>query len=101
MTVIEVAAPQGCPRGLAAEMLAAGTPAQVGAALGDSMSLNVLLRLLPRVLKAGGVADIFSEDFWKHNPPTGRLPEAVLSLYASATGSASAVPALPSTAVWT
>ncbi len=48
-------------------MLASGVPRKhIGHAIGNDMSLNVVYRLLPRVLPAAGVVDARNEDKWKH-----------------------------------
>jgi hypothetical protein len=80
MTVHEMAALQGVPRNILDRMLATTqTPADVGAALGDAMSINVLMRILPRALASAGlIADGQCTDIWKSSTAiAGVMPDAL------------------------
>ncbi len=81
MNTIEVGALQGFPKAWVSSMVAATSAGAVGKALGDSMSLNVMLRLLPRAALAAGLVKKTCPDFWEDIPATGHLPEAVLKKY--------------------
>lgn len=86
-SVVEMGALQGLPEDAvncmieAADKVANSGSAAVGQALGDSMSLNVLMRLLPRVLLSAGLVTQLPVDAWaRFTSTTGKLPEAVLAL---------------------
>ena len=49
----------------------------VGAAFGDAMSINVLMRVVPRALYAAGLIQRLPFDIWARRPPAeGILPDA-------------------------
>jgi DNA (cytosine-5)-methyltransferase 1 len=58
---------QGWPTPYIRRMLSSGVAHKhIGHAIGNGMSLNVVYRLLPRVLLAAGLVDARHEDKWKH-----------------------------------
>ncbi len=57
---------------------AAGDTSKVGRALGDAMSINVLMRLVPRALWCAGLIDALPLDVWSRTPPrSGMLRDAL------------------------
>lgn len=82
MTIYEIGAFQGVPSWVIDRFLRKGiTKAQLGRALGDAMSLNVLMRVLPRALRAGGLLPNWvPSDVWSRTSSLRgqRLPDAVL-----------------------
>ena len=57
---------------------AGGDTSKVGRALGDAMSINVLMRILPRALWSAGVIDALPLNIWSRKPPrSGILPDAL------------------------
>jgi len=52
----------------------------VGRAFGDAMSMNVLMRVLPRALRSAGYIQQLPPDRWADIPKIGRLPDAVYRL---------------------
>ena len=78
MNVYEVAGFQGFPRFVTTELLQDLTPDKLGQAFGDAMSLNVLLRILPRALIAAGLVkpEDCHEDCFAVFPKAGKLPDA-------------------------
>ena len=80
MQVVEMARLQGLPSSLAREFLDAvgGDEKLVGQGVGDAMSLNVLMRVLPRALYAAGLIDALPFDVWARTPPAaGILPDVL------------------------
>lgn len=80
MQVVEMARLQGLPSSLAREFLDAvgGDEKIVGQGVGDAMSLNVLMRVLPRALYAAGLIDALPFDVWARTPPAaGILPDVL------------------------
>jgi len=80
MHVIEMARLQGLPSTVARELLDAigGDDKIVGQGVGDAMSLNVLMRVLPRALYAAGLIDALPFDVWARTPPAaGILPDVL------------------------
>lgn len=80
LTVHELAALQGLPRLFVDKMLGISTTTNVGGAIGDAMSINVLMRLLPHVLRAAGLLATWEKknDIWQHASQTvGQMPEAL------------------------
>ena len=52
--------------------------------MGDAMSINVLVRLVPRALWSGGLIDDLRLDVWSRTPPrSGMLPDALYRLYSA------------------
>ena len=84
MTIYEIGAFQGIPSWVIDRLLRRGiTKVHLGRALGDAMSLNVLMRVLPRALRAGGLLpNGLPPDGWARTSSLlgQRLPDAVLSL---------------------
>ena len=79
MTIYEIGAMQGLPRPILDQMIATNQPVtDIGAAIGDAMSINVLMRLLPPVLDAAGLLAEPCPDVWKHAASvTGVMPDAL------------------------
>ena len=71
MQVVEMARLQGLPSSLAREFLDAvgGDEKIVGQGVGDAMSLNVLMRVLPRALQAAALIDSLPFDVWARTAP--------------------------------
>jgi len=70
MTIADVGRLQGAPTALVNALVeaAGGDTSKVGRALGDAMSINVLMRLLPRALWSAGVIDALPFDIWSRHP---------------------------------
>jgi len=83
MTIYEIGAFQGIPSWVIDRLLRRGiTKVHLGRALGDAMSLNVLMRVLPRALRAGGLLPNWvPSDVWARTSSLRgqRLPDAVLT----------------------
>ena len=82
MSIHEIASLQGWPGDYVDVMKQHASNRHIGLSLGDGMSVNILMRLLPRVLHAGGLLRREPEDLWKHAPmlaqqPGLKLPDAV------------------------
>jgi DNA-cytosine methyltransferase len=77
LNIHEIGALQGIPKAWVDAMLeAVPDKPTVGRAIGDAMSLNVIMRLLPRVLVAAGLLDTLPPDVWAAPPPAGvRMPD--------------------------
>ena len=57
------------------------TESILGRALGDAMSLNVLMRVLPRALFASGALNVLPNDLWEYALSTfgnRHMPDALL-----------------------
>ena len=82
MTIYEIGAFQGVPSWVIDRLLRRGiTKVHLGRALGDAMSLNVLMRVIPRALRAGGLLPNWvASDVWARTSSLHgqRLPDAVL-----------------------
>lgn len=78
-TIYELANLQGLPRAVLDRMMRTSqTLPSIGAAIGDAMSINVLMRLLPAALRAAGLVDGDYPDVWRRaHTVTGRLPDAL------------------------
>ncbi len=78
LSLAEMARLQGVPRKAAMAMVKAadGNERAVAGALGDAMSVNVLMRLLPRALHAGGLLADLPLDVWRSSNPVN--PDALL-----------------------
>ena len=80
-TLHEMAAFQGLPRAIIDRMKTTSqSEAKVGAAIGDAISINVLMRLLPLVLESAGMFYVYwpLRDVWAHcNSVTGIMPDAL------------------------
>ncbi len=84
MSIADIGRLQGAPTILVQALVeaAAGDTSNVGRALGDAMSINVLMRLVPRALWSGGLIDALPLDVWSRTPPrSGMLPDALYTLY--------------------
>ena len=83
MTIYEIGAFQGIPSWVIDRLLRRGiTKVHLGRALGDAMSLNVLMRVIPRALRAGGLLPNWvPSDVWARTSSLRgqRLPDAVLT----------------------
>lgn len=80
MTIADIGRLQGAPTALLNALVeaAGGDTSKVGRALGDAMSINVLMRLLPRALWSAGVINALPLDIWSRTPPrSGILPDAL------------------------
>jgi hypothetical protein len=79
--VYELANMQGLPRSILDKMLATSqTLANVGGAIGDAMSINVLMRIFVPVLKSAGLDRGTKSlgDVWRHcHSIVGRMPDAL------------------------
>ena len=77
LNIHEIGALQAIPKPWVDAMLEAVPDTHVvGRALGDAMSLNVVMRLLPRVLVAAGLLDTLPADVWEALPPADvRMPD--------------------------
>ncbi len=76
-TLKEIGLLQGLPRKIVANMVSQGgvSKRQVGLAIGDAMSVNVLMRLMPRALYSAGLLPAKVPDLWQaagDNPRGGR-----------------------------
>ena len=86
MTIREIAALQGMPSWVVNRLLQKGIPEKtLGRALGDAMSLNVLMRIVPRALSAAGLLKDLPKDNWASPKVLGsvelsglRMPDALL-----------------------
>ena len=75
MNIYEIGALQGWPKSWVDQLLEVQPRQKIGAAFGDAMSLNVLMRLVPRALRSAGLLDWNdSSDIWQMIPRTGALP---------------------------
>ena len=82
MTVQEIGRLQGCPTSVTNALRGSHvTDDGIGAAFGDAMSINVLMRVLPRALCAAGLLrelPIDMWDMWARQPPAqGLLPDVM------------------------
>ena len=80
MQIMEMARLQGLPSTVAREFLDAadGDEKILGQGVGDVMSLNVLMRVLPRALYAAGLIEALLVDVWATAPPAaGILPDVL------------------------
>ena len=95
LTVIELARLQGVPTDVAHELLDAanGDHKILGQGVGDAMSLNVLMRLLPRALRAAGLVPRLPFDVWARMPPASGILPDVLYKRGSDVGDSSALDA--------
>lgn len=66
--IYELAAFQGWPKSWADDLLQAAPAATVGGALGDGMSLNVIMRVLGEALYCSGLLESRPEDIWAQIP---------------------------------
>lgn len=72
--IYELGALQGWPRSWVDALLQVESRSKVGQAFGDGMSLNVLMRLLPRALASAGLLKGEFKDVWEAIPARGPLP---------------------------
>ena len=77
-TLYEIASLQGLPRSLLDRMKVTGqSDSLIGAAIGDAMSINVLMRLWPAVLDAAGLFPGV-RDVWKESAHvSGMMPDSL------------------------
>lgn len=73
MNIYELGALQGWPKSWVDQLLEVQPRGKVGAGFGDGMSLNVLMRLLPRALHSAGLVEKW-DDVWEQIPRAGPLP---------------------------
>lgn len=80
-TLYELAGLQGLPRLVLEKMLSTSLgPSAIGGALGDAMSINVLMRVLAAALYASGLVEEGLPDIWaKSHMVVGRMPDALYS----------------------
>ena len=78
-TLPEVAALQGLPRSILDRMMATSqSPGDIGAAIGDAMSINVVMRVSALALASAGLLDKPCPDIWKHgHSMPGLMPDAL------------------------
>jgi DNA-cytosine methyltransferase len=78
-SLFELAGLQGLPRCILDRMLETSqTQGDVGAAIGDAMSINVLMRLLPLALDSAGLLDKPCRDVWKDSATVlGMMPDSL------------------------
>jgi hypothetical protein len=79
-SLFELAALQGLPRLVVDRMLETSQrPNEIGAAIGDAMSINVLMRLLPLVLESAGLLNNNKpcRDIWKDSNMLGMMPDCL------------------------
>ena len=77
MNINEIGRLQGCPTSVTTALRdSAASDEAVGAAFGDAMSINVLMRVVPRALRAVGLLKELPFDIWARKPPAqGVLPD--------------------------
>ena len=77
----ELAGLQGLPRCLLDKMLQSSQSTRaIGGAIGDAMSINVLMRILSRALASAGLAKASHPDIWEDSSRVaGRMPDALYS----------------------
>ena len=80
-TIYELAGLQGLPRVVLDKMLSTSQSASaIGGALGDAVSINVLMRVLAAALYASDLVDEPLPDIWaKSHVVVGRMPDALYS----------------------
>ena len=81
LTLYEMAAFQGLPRAIIDRMKATSqSEAKIGAAIGDAMSINVLMRILPLVFESAGMECVEDQhrDVWANcSQVSGLMPDAL------------------------
>ena len=79
MNIYEIGGLQGIPKSWIDDMLeACPDEGVVGRAFGDAMSMNVLMRVLPRALWAVGLIDSLPPDVWATaSTSVGQMPECI------------------------
>lgn len=79
MSLGELAALQGLPRTILDRMrTTAQTDGDIGAAIGDAMSINVLMRLLPLAFESAGLLTQACPDIWQGaSNIVGVMPDAL------------------------
>ena len=65
-TTDELGRLQGFPTWAVDKMMSSADPRDVRFAIGNAMSVNVLVRLLPRVIQSAGLLKTKPRDIWKH-----------------------------------
>ena len=73
MNIYEIGGLQGWPASWVDQLLEVQPKAKVGAAFGDAMSLNILMRVLPRACHAAGLIPDCA-DVWERISERGPLP---------------------------
>ena len=78
-SLFELAGLQGLPRCILDRMLETSqTHGDIGAAIGDAMSINVLMRLLPLALDSAGLLNEPCRDVWKDSAGVfGMMPDSL------------------------
>ena len=77
MSLYEMAGLQGWRKDWVEVMLQAkDSVAEMGKAIGDGMSLNILQRVLPRALYSVNILQELPLDIWAEPTPSGSLPSA-------------------------
>ena len=79
MNVYEIGGLQGIPKSWVDDMLeACPEESVVGKAFGDAMSMNVLMRIMPRALYAVGLIDTLPPDVWATaSTSSGHMPDCM------------------------
>ncbi|MFM7982281.1 MAG: hypothetical protein ACKPKO_23475, partial [Candidatus Fonsibacter sp.] len=79
MTVPDIGRLQDCPTSVTSALRDSHvTDDGIGAAFGDAMRINVLMRVLPRALYAAGLLGELPIDMWARQPPAqGLLPDVM------------------------
>ena len=81
MNIWEMAALQGWPKVPVDEVLQSFPARQMGATIGDGMSLSILQRMLPRATLASQLISKLPHDIWADSAKVkGHLPDAVYGL---------------------
>ena len=78
-SLFELAALQGLPRMILDHMKETSQGhAEIGAAIGDAMSINVLMRILPLALDSDGLLTKPCRDVWKDSATAlGMMPDSL------------------------
>ena len=81
-SIYEMAALQGLPQVILQRMMETSVgEAFLGAAIGDAMSINVLMRVLPVALASAGIlssGEASTLDVWRHaSAVSGAMPDAL------------------------
>ena len=77
MNIYEIGGLHGIPKPWVQEMLGVCPEAFVGQAFGDAMSMNVLMRVMPRAMFAAGLIGKLPADKWAAMSNVGHLPDCL------------------------
>ena len=66
--IYELGGVQGWPKSWVGDLLEVSSRSCIGAAFGDAMSINVLMRILGRAIYCGGLVPSKLEDVWENIP---------------------------------